>query len=178
MSSVWSIVLIVIGVLCALAGTVFLYIFVLPEGKREKLPKVLKILHDIFNFKSLLLEKVLKALYTLSTLICVFVGFFMLFSFRTSYSYFGGSSLQWDGGYGILLMIAGPIVLRLAYEGIMMFILLVKNTIQINNKLTNQNSDAPANDIFDAKIIEQAPPVPADIEAPVEYTVPVDYTNQ
>ena len=52
------------------------------------------------------------------------------------------------GGKGILLMILGPIAVRLSYELVMMAVLAVKNIISINNKLRNQNGDAAAPDIF------------------------------
>ena len=42
---------------------------------------------------------------------------------------------------GIAVAIVGPIVLRLAYEGIMMFILLVKNVIEINNKMKDDKKE-------------------------------------
>ncbi len=146
-------ILSVLGILFAIAGTVLLYIFVLPAKKRAALPKFFRILHDIFNFKSLLLELILKALYTFSTLACVFIGFFSLFSFETipSYGYYYTSTeIVWTGWVGLIIMIFGPILVRLVYEGIMMMILLVKNTIEINNKLKDQNGDADKkSDIFE-----------------------------
>ena len=42
------------------------------------------------------------------------------------------------GGIGIIIV--GPIAVRLAYEGVMMFILLVKNVIEINNKMKNTDT--------------------------------------
>ena len=42
---------------------------------------------------------------------------------------------------GLALAVIGPIVLRLIYEGILMFILLVKNVIEINNKMKDKNED-------------------------------------
>ena len=58
----------VMGILIGIAATVLLYIFVLPENKREKLPKILKVLHDIFNMKQLWLETFLRGLYVLSSI--------------------------------------------------------------------------------------------------------------
>ncbi len=131
----------VLGCLTALAATVLAFIFVLPEKKREKLPKVLKIVHDILNMKQLFLETFLRALYVLSTAACVFVGVMMLFGFDIyNGTYYSRS--QWYGGYGLLLAIVGPIAVRIAFEGLMMFILLVKNTIEINKKLKAQD-EAP-----------------------------------
>ena len=53
---------------------------------------------------------------------------------------------KWLGGYGLLLMILGPIVVRLIFEFLMMALLLVKNVISINNKLR-----VPSNRPYDAE---------------------------
>ncbi len=128
-----------LGIFCAVAATVLLYIFILPEKKREKLPKVLKIVHDIFNFKDLMLEMILKALYVFSSVACVIVGVLMIFGFSIyTSSWSGDTYTTWYGGWGILLMIGGPIVLRLVFEAMMMFVLLVKNTIEINKKMPKE----------------------------------------
>ena len=129
------------GIVLALAATVLLYIFVLPEKKREKLPKLLQMAHDIFNFKGLLLETLIKGVYVLSTVACITVGLCSLLGFNVYESYYSGLKFQWAGGYGLLLMIVGPIVLRILFELVMMFILLGKNTIEINNKLKNKDEE-------------------------------------
>ena len=145
-----SIVLYIFGILTAIAATVLAFIFILPEKKREKLPKFLKVVSDILNMKQLFLETIFRALYIFSTFTCVSVGFYMLFGFERHYSWLnGGYGVRWMGGYGLLIAILGPIVVRIVYEGIMMGILLVKNTIEINKKLKSQNGD-----IEDVKIGE------------------------
>lgn len=130
----------VLALLTAIAATVLLFIFVLPSKKREGLPKLLKVIHDIFNMKDLLLESILKVLYVFSSVACVLWGVFMIFGFQIydsgRYSY-----TNWMGGYGILVAILGPIVLRIVFEAMMMFILLVKNTIEINKKLKDNNEE-------------------------------------
>lgn len=130
----------VLGVITALAATVLAFIFILPDNKREKLPKFLKIIHDVLNMKQLFIETVLRAVYVFATLACIIVGVLMIFGFVHYDSYYYEYT-KWYGGYGLLLAIVGPIVIRLAFEGAMMFILLVKNTIGINKKLKNQNAD-------------------------------------
>ena len=129
----------ILGALAAVAATVLLYIFVLPENKREKLPKILKIICDIFSFKELYLEKIFRALYVLSTVACITVGACMIFGFDI---YIGAyhNYTNWYGGYGLLIMLLGPIALRITFESVMMFILLVKNVIQINNKLKSADA--------------------------------------
>ena len=121
----------IIGGILAVAGTVLAMIFITPEKRRGTLPGFLRVVADIFNFKFLILEYILKALYILETLACILIGFFMLFS---GVRFFGGGFYSF-ALYGVMLMILGPIVVRLLYEGIMLFILLVKNTMEINKKL-------------------------------------------
>ncbi|MBD9156729.1 MAG: ABC transporter permease subunit [Lachnospiraceae bacterium] len=58
-----------------------------------------KFLHDACNFKFLIVEKILQALYIFFTALVILVGFFMLFCSDWS---------GWMGGKGILLMILGP----------------------------------------------------------------------
>ena len=91
----------------------------------------------ILNFKTLFIEKILKALYVFATAFALIFGFLMLFSFVKVGGYWGtASTIHWYGYYGLLIMIGGPIAIRLTYEVIMLFILLVKNVMDINKKLS------------------------------------------
>lgn len=135
-----------IGAILAIVATVLAFIFIVPEKRREKLNAMGKFLHDTFNFKYLIVEKILQALYIFFTSEMVILGFFMLFA--VSDNYYTGR--HWLGGYGILVMILGPIVIRLVYELLMMVVLLVKNVISINNKLRSQNDGGEKDSIFTA----------------------------
>ena len=143
--TIMALLLYILSIVLAIAATVLVLIFITPEKNREKLPKFFVIVADIFNFKHLLIENILKVLYIFSTLFSILYGFFNIFSFVpggfTVNPYTGAVSetLVWTGWKGFLILIFAPIAIRLAYEGIMMFILLVKNTIDINKKLKNQN---------------------------------------
>ena len=132
-------VLSVIATILAIVVTVLAFIFIVPEKRREKLNAFGKFLHDTCNFKYLVVEKILQALYIFATAVVILNGFFMLFTVVYG---------QWLGGYGILVMILGPIVIRLVYELLMMVIILIKNVISINNKLKNQNGDNADGDVF------------------------------
>lgn len=135
-----------VAALLAIAATVLAFVFIVPEKRREKLNAFGKFLHDTCNFKYLVVEKLLQALYIFSTALIILNGFFLLFQ-----SVYG----HWLGGYGILLMVVGPIVLRLIYELLMMVVLLVKNVIGINNKLKNQNGDSDTGDVFAAPDVSE-----------------------
>ena len=130
----------IIATILAIAATVVAFVMIVPESKREKLGRFGKFLHDAVNFKFLIVEKILQALYIFFTALVILVGFFMLFCSDWS---------GWMGGKGILLMILGPIAVRLSYELVMMAVLAVKNIISINSKLRNQNEGAAGTDIFD-----------------------------
>lgn len=139
-----GIAFVVIAFILSLVAVVLAFIFIVPEKKRAKLNKFGQLLHDILNFKFLIVEKILQALYIFATAFVIICGFLMLFYVEEGYY----NSSQWQGGKGLLLMILGPIVVRLIYELLMMFILVVKNVISINNKLKNQNSTEAGNDPF------------------------------
>lgn len=152
----------VLALIFAIAATVLAYTFIVPEKKYAKLNKFGKFLHNMVNFKALIIEKILQASYIFATAFVLLLGFFMLFYVEErSYGYYGGYS-RWYGGYGILLMLVGPIAVRLTYEFAMMAILLIKNVIQINNKLKSQNEDGEAaEDIFAEPVLPVEPEAPA-----------------
>ncbi|MCL2696145.1 MAG: hypothetical protein FWE69_07460 [Clostridiales bacterium] len=135
-------VAITIGAVLALVGTIIAYVLIIPEKRKAGLNKFLLFLHDTFTFKKLLLETVLRAMYVFSTIFCVCAGFFLLFAGTRFYGYnwYGsGSSFQSSALSGLALMGLGPVVVRLTYEGLMLFILLVKNTIEINKKMSSSD---------------------------------------
>lgn len=134
----------VVAIIFAIAATVLAFIFVVPEKKREKLGTFGKFVHDTVNFKYLIVEKILQALYIFATAYTFLCGFFMLFMTTTTWT-----GTRWLGGWGVLLMLLGPIVIRLLYELLMMAVLLVKNVIEINCKLRAPDG-AKANDVFAA----------------------------
>lgn len=127
---------IILGAVCGLIATIVLMIMVYPKSKDGNLPPFLQKIHDIIHFKNLVIEKILKILYTLATTYVIFAGFFMLFARET---YWGGYSQSY-ALYGILTIVFGPIIIRLGYELLMMSVLLVQNVIDINKKLTNIGS--------------------------------------
>ena len=128
-----------LGLVLALAGAIVAVIMFTPEKRKEsfKNNKFLVFVHDLFNFKFLVLEKVLKFLYILSTFACLLIGFLLLFgNYNAGLSFMGYSApFESSAPVGLALMVLGTVFTRLIYEGIMLTLLLVKNTIQINNKM-------------------------------------------
>lgn len=122
----------VAAVFMAIVLTVLAFIFLVPEKRRSRMNGFGKFLHDTLNFRYLIVEKILQACYIFLTCLAVLTGFFMLFKV----DYWG----NWQGFYGLLLMVIGPLAIRLVYELAMMLILLVKNVISINNKLAGKGT--------------------------------------
>ena len=135
-------VIVTLASLSAIAATVLAFIFIIPEKKRPTLNGFFRILHDILNFKSLLLELILKASYVFATAYVIFSGFFTIFGKTYDYGYYGrsfGDNLL----EGFIMMVAGPIAIRLAYELLMMFVILVKNVTDINKKMGGEKAAEP-----------------------------------
>lgn len=154
-------VLSIIGVVLALAATIVAWILIVPEKKRAGLNKFFQYIHDLFNFKSLWLEKILKFLYIFETLSCIISGFLLLFSFSSyeTYSYSGKfrstTHTTWNGWIGLLLIVFGPIIVRILFEFVMMLILQVKNTMEINDKLNAQPGSRFEERLIEAKQREE-----------------------
>ncbi len=148
-------VLLILALVLALVATILAFIFIVPAKKRARLNKFGKFLHDTVNFRYLIIEKILQTVYILATAFNILFGFFLLFYVEPGYSnYYYSSPSVWYGGYGLLTMFVGPIVIRLVYEGLMMGILLIKNVIQINNKIKVEG-EANKGDIFAGPEIEK-----------------------
>lgn len=147
------IIIVILAFLLSLAATILAFIFIVPDKKRAKLGGFGKFLHDTVNFKYLIIEKILQALYIFATSISIVGGFLMLFYVQPGYDNgWYQTPSRWYGGYGILLMLFGPIIIRLGYEFAMMAIILVKNVIQINNKIKGETE--PKEEVFSAPSFE------------------------
>ena len=156
-------VFVVISALLALAATIVLFILVFPEKKKEKLNKFFLTLRKLLSSEYLLIEKIIRFFYVFNTLFCVIAGLLFIFDFQKSYSYsyyYGGSSSTvWLGWIGPIIMVVGPILMRLIYEASMMFIMLVKNTIDIRNHLIDKDVPDPfKSDITPMKLKKESAP--------------------
>ena len=123
-------VAIILGIVGAIAATILAFIFITPSKNYNKLNKFCQFLADLCNFRFLVLEYILKAVYILFTAFCLVYGFFTLFS---------SMALA-----GLATMIFGPIAIRIMFEFTMMFIILVRNTNEMNKKMSNGDKTAEA----------------------------------
>ncbi|MBR4425849.1 MAG: hypothetical protein IKS66_07925 [Oscillospiraceae bacterium] len=115
-------VMLYIALALAVAATVAICLFILPKSKANHSNVYIAKAHDIVNFKSLLIDKLIKVLYIFSTCFTVLFAIFELFA---------GLPFLWF----LILLIGGPILIRLLYESFMLFVLLTQNVIEINRKL-------------------------------------------
>ena len=145
----------IIATILAIAATVVAFVMIVPESKREKLGRFGKFLHDAVNFK-------------------------LLFMAPETWT-----GRHWLGGYGILLMVLGPIAVRLCYELLMMAVLLLKNVISINRKLKNQNERSADADLFAVPELHRtqpakpaAPVTPVAPAAPAQRSTPFQPAEQ
>ena len=70
---------VIIGLILALLATVCSYLFLIPENKKNSLSGFFRFLHDVFNFKTMLIESVSKLLYVFCTFGCIGTGILLLF---------------------------------------------------------------------------------------------------
>ena len=68
----------IVALILAIVATVLAFIFIVPEKKRAKLNKFGQFWHDALNFKFLIVEKILQALYIFFTAFVLLSGFFTL----------------------------------------------------------------------------------------------------
>ena len=111
---IWSIVSIVL----ALGAGITFYIIFLRNKKSFK--GFLKVMHDFFTFKTLLLEEILKISYMV-------LAFFLTL---VSIAYIYPNPLQF-----IYILVGGNVSLRICYELAILLIKICKNTTEINEKL-------------------------------------------
>ena len=150
--------LFVVGVIVSM---VLLYLKVLPKKLDGTFRgKLAQFLHDYFNFKKLYVESVLKFFFALVTVVCVVGGIVGIISAVLNFLVGIVSAVNYGGWYfqyvlqsllismlvSLALLVLGPVVIRLVYEFTMMFVLLVKNVIEINNKTKAESNVAPASD--------------------------------
>ena len=130
-AGVW---LIVSFVLAIVGGICFYFLYLKNDTKTDN--KFLNWLKDFFNFKKMLIEDLLKVVYVISTI------FITLFSFALIGSNFLGF---------LVMLILGNVVLRLSFEGILLAIMIWKNTTEINKKIKKQ----PVKRLFFCQLLEK-----------------------
>ncbi len=114
--AVWTIV----SLILAIIGGILVYVLFI-KGKNLKLTPFLKNLRDLLDFRIMVLETILKVLYLIITIFIILVSFsFIAVNFLTF----------------LLVLIFGPVIVRIIYEASMMLIMIWKNTKIIADNTT------------------------------------------
>lgn len=111
---VWGIIVFVLAIIGGILGY-FLFV-----QKKNTFKGFLKWAHNFLNFKTLFIEGLMK------------IGYMMMFIFVTLGS-FGLISTSFIAF--LVMLIGGNLALRVCYEFVMLTLILVKNTTEINDKL-------------------------------------------
>lgn len=119
-TAIWTVIAFVI----AIAAGIMIYFMFVRDNKpvSEKIQK----LKDLLDFKIMLIEPILKIIYIIATV------FVILFSF-------GLISLNFVSF--LMVLVLGPIIIRIIYELMMINIMIWKNTKEINKSLTSKNNE-------------------------------------
>lgn len=112
-AQIWAIVATIIAII----GGILIY-FLFVKSKQEPKGKFMKWLKDFLSFKTMWLEPILKVMYYVMTIDVILSSFSLI---PTNVLAF------------FIALICGPIVVRLVYELIMMFVMLWRNSQEIAN---------------------------------------------
>ena len=142
---------------------VLVYVLIMPEERRESMGDFSAFLHDVFRFKKLYLEAILRFFYVSITLGCISFGFFLIFAKRGGFA----------AGMGV--MILGPIITRITFELSMLVILIVSKLTDIDRKMDRiPGSTSKSDPVKKTGLppVDDRPPAPEPVPIPVPSPVP------
>jgi len=116
---VWTI----IAVILAIAAGIMVYFMFVKSDKPVSVN--LQKIRDLLDFKTMLIEPILKIVYIILTIFIVLFSFGLI---STSFILF------------LIVLIFGPLTLRITYELMMINIMIWKNTKEINGNLNPKNT--------------------------------------
>ena len=108
-----------ISIALAVVGSIVLYFTFLRKSNDQKFKGFLGWMYDFLSFKHLTIEVILKVSYLIGAIFITLVSF----------AFIGSSALAFFG-----MLIFGNLVLRIAYEGALLVILIYKNVKELNEK--------------------------------------------
>ena len=119
-SGLGSLIWTIISAVIAIAGTVCIFVLFLNKKNEGKFKGFLGWLYDFLQFKTLVIEFALKATY-------IALAIFMTLG---SFSLIGTSFVSF-----LLTLTLGNVLLRIIYEGLILFIKICNNVSEINKKM-------------------------------------------
>ena len=117
-AGIWGI----IAIILAIIGGILVY-FLFVKSKTAPKGKFLTWLKDFLAFKIMWIEPILKVVYYIATIFIILYSF----TFLGMMNILGGAAFLMF----IMFLILGPVVIRIAYEMTMMFIMIWRNTRDI-----------------------------------------------
>ncbi len=114
-----SSVVAIVALICAIVGSILVFVLFLRKDNESKYTGFVKWLYDFLSFKTLTIEMLLKVCYLITAIYLTLISF----------AFIGTSALLF---FGILLL--GNLFARIIYEGSLLVILIYKNTKEINEK--------------------------------------------
>lgn len=115
-SGAWGIISLVL----AIVGGIAAYIVFLAPKNEKKFTGFVKWLYDFLSFKFLTIEVILKVVYIIAA----------IYTTLSAFGFIGTSAILFFG-----TLIIGNLVLRLAFEGALLLIMMYKNTKDIRDSL-------------------------------------------
>ena len=122
----------IICIILAFAGGIVLYCTFLSKKNNGRFTGFLGWLYDTLSFNSLLLEMLLKICYLITA------GFITLYSIVLLFTPGAGFLVF------IVLLVLGNILVRIAYEFMLMLIIITRNTSDLNKKLGGSDGSSPS----------------------------------
>ena len=123
---------IIIAAILSIIGGILVY-FLFVKSKNNPKGKFAKWLKDFLSFKVMWLEPILKVVYYIATIFIVLYSF----TFFSMINIIGGLAFL----FFILTLVFGPILIRIAYEMTMMFVMIWHNTQEIADNTSKKSSD-------------------------------------
>lgn len=122
----------IISAVLAVVGGIVLYFTFLKKSNNEKFKGFWGWMYDFLSFKKMLIENLLKVLYLI----------FTCFITLSSFAVIGQSFLAF-----LISLIGGNLVVRIAYEFLLVTLVICRNTTEINSKMTAKElADAKKNE--------------------------------
>lgn len=119
-----SVILWIVIAAVSLIGGIVLYFTFLAKRNEGKFKGFLGWVYEFFNFKKFTIEAILKITYLILAIFITLSSFTIIPSSPVGF---------------LLMLILGNLVLRLAYEFSLVMLVICRNTIEINNKLTKKD---------------------------------------
>lgn len=119
----------------AVIGSVVICFTFLSKKNEGKFTGFAGWLYDFFNFRKLIIESILKVIYIIIACLTTFYGLVMLMESII---------------IGLMIIVFGNIIIRIGYEFMILFVLICKNTSEINKKMMENSQEK--NDSFVSQI--------------------------